>query len=215
MTFRGLLAWMAIGTLALSGCASAPSKPAVDDPIKAWQHRVSDLSAIASWEVKAKLAVNTQKRGEQANMLWRREEADHNINLYGPLGGGRVVLTRTAEGATLRDNKKRTYHAETTEELLYRIAGWQVPFGSMRYWILGVPEPGQGYEESIDEWGRLQTLRQSGWEIEFVEYRDFDGRELPRKFLMTALPGTTHIVDDQFGENEEVKVKVVIKRWRF
>ena len=215
MTFRGLLAGMAIGVLVLTGCASAPSRPAVDDPVKAWQHRVSDLSAIASWEVKAKLAVKTHKRGGQANMLWRREEADHNINLYGPLGGGRVVLTRTAEGATLRDNKKRTYHAETTEELLYRIAGWQVPFGSMRYWVLGVPEPGQGYEESIDEWGRLQTLRQSGWEIEFVEYRDFDGRELPRKFLMTALPGTTHIADDQLGENDEVKVKIIIKRWRF
>ena len=215
MTFRGLLAGMAIGTLVLTGCASAPSRPAVDDPVEVWQHRVSDLSAIASWEVKAKLAVKTHKRGGQANMLWRREQADHNINLYGPLGGGRVILTRTAEGATLRDNKKRTYHAETTEELLYRVAGWQVPFGSMRYWVLGVPEPGQGYEESIDEWGRLQTLRQSGWEIEFVEYRDFDGRELPRKFLMTALPGTTHIVDDQFGENDEVKVKIIIKRWRF
>ena len=215
MTFRGLLAWMAIGTLALTGCASTPSRPVVDDPVKAWQHRVNDLSAIASWEVKAKLAVKTYKRGGQANMLWRREQADHNINLYGPLGGGRVILTRTAEGATLRDNKKRTYHAETTEELLYRIAGWQVPFGSMRYWVLGVPEPGQGYEESIDEWGRLQTLRQSGWEIEFVEYRDFDGRELPRKFLMTALPGTTHIVNDHLGENDEVKVKIVIKHWRF
>ena len=85
----------------------------------------------------------------------------------------------------------------------------------MRYWVLGIPEPGHGYEESIDDLGRLQTLRQSGWEIEFVDYRDFEGRELPRKFLMTALPGSAHIVDDQHNENDEVRVKIIIKRWRF
>lgn len=214
MIWRGILAWTATAALFLSACVSTPSKPIPADPVKAWQARVSDLSEIESWEVKAKLAVKTHKRGGQATMLWHLDHEDHKINLYGPLGGGRFILTRNAEGATLRDNKKRTYQAQTPEELLYRVAGWQVPFASMRYWVLGMPEPGTQYVESLDEWGRLQTLTQSGWEIEFEEYRDFNGRELPRKFLMTALPGTTHIVDDDHNENAQVRVKIIIKRWR-
>ena len=214
MTWRGILAWAAAAPLLLSACVSTPSKPIPADPVGAWQARVEDLSEIESWEVKAKLAVKTHKRGGQATMLWRLDHEDHNINLYGPLGGGRIILTRNAEGATLRDNKKRTYQAQTPEELLYRVAGWQVPFGSMRYWVLGMPQPGIQYKESLDEWGRLQTLTQSGWEIVFVEYRDFDGRELPRKFLMTALPGTVHIIGDDDNENDEVRVKIIIKRWR-
>lgn len=214
MTWRGILAWATAASLLLSACVSTPSKPIPADPVGAWQARVEDLSEIESWEVKAKLAVKTHKRGGQVTMLWRLDHEDHNINLYGPLGGGRVILTRNAEGATLRDNKKRTYQAQTPEELLYRVAGWQVPFGSMRYWVLGMPEPGIQYKESLDEWGRLQTLTQSGWEIEFIEYRDFNGRELPRKFLMTALPGTVHIIGDDGNENDEVRVKIIIKRWR-
>lgn len=215
MTRRGIPVFATAVLLVLSGCASVPSRPAVDDPDRAWRQRVGELSTIHGWEVKGKLGVKTHKRGGQANMLWKRESEDHDINLYGPLGGGRVVLTRTAEGATLRDSKKQTYHAQSAEELLYRVAGWRVPFGAMRYWVLGMPMPGEQYAESIDEWGRLKSLRQSGWEIEFAEYRVFDGRELPRKFTMTALPGTLLIADDQLGESDQVRVRVIIKRWRF
>lgn len=212
MNRRGFLAWAAVGLL--SACASTPPSP-VGDPTQVWQRRVESLSAISDWEVKGKLAVKTHKRGGQATMLWQRQAEDHSINLYGPLGGGRVVLSRTAEGATLRDNKKNTYHAPTAEELLYRIAGWQVPFGAMRYWVLGIPKPDVPYQQSLDERGRLQSLQQSGWDIEFLEYREFEGQELPRKFFMSARSGVAHIAEDQLGENDQVRVKVIIKRWRF
>lgn len=212
---RNIAVGITILAAALSGCVSTPAVPPAGDPLAAWQTRVEELSGIDQWEVKGKLAVKTHKRGGQANMLWKRDGEDHNINLYGPLGGGRVVLTRDRDGATLRDVKKRTYHATTAEELLYRVAGWQVPFQAMRYWVLGVPDPDEEYERSVDDWGRLQMLRQSGWEVEFMEYKVFDGRELPRQFHMTALPGTQHIVDDEIGENDQVRVRVIIKHWQF
>lgn len=215
MTLRFLAAGIAILVVVSSGCVSQPTAPPPGDPDAAWQERVASLADIDGWEVKGKLAVKTHKRGGQANMLWKRDGEAHNINLYGPLGGGRVVLTRDAGGATLRDNKKRVYQADTAEELLYRVAGWQVPFRAMRYWVLGLPDPGEEYEQSVDDWGRLQTLRQAGWQVEFVEYRDFQGRVLPRKFHMTALPDARHIVNDQYEENDQVRVRVIIKRWRF
>ena len=215
MTQRTLAAGLVILVVALSGCVSTTTVPPVDNPAAAWQDRVQELSGIDWWEVKGKLAVKTHKRGGQATMLWKRDGEDHNINLYGPLGGGRVVLTRDRNGAILRDSKKRTYRASTAEELLYRVAGWQVPFQAMRYWVLGMPNPSEEYEQSVDDWGRLQTLRQAGWEVEFVEYKDFDGRELPRKFHMTALPGKQHIVEDSLDESDQVRVRVIIKRWRF
>lgn len=215
MTPRNFAVGIVILAVVLGGCVSTPPAVPPDDPAAVWLDRVEDLSGIGWWEVKGKLAVKTHKRGGQANMLWKRDGEDHNINLYGPLGGGRVVLTRDSDGAVLRDNKKRVYHASTAEELLYRVAGWQVPFQAMRFWVLGMPNPSEEYEQSVDDWGRLHTLRQAGWEVEFEEYRDFEGRELPRKFNMTALPGTQHIVDDDMDENDQVRVRVIIKRWRF
>jgi len=215
MTPRNLAAGVVILAAVLTGCVSAPPAVPAGNPAAVWQDRLEDLAGIGWWEVKGKLAVKTHKRGGQANMLWKRDGEDHNINLYGPLGGGRVILTRDSDGAVLRDNKKRVYHAPTAEELLYRVAGWQVPFQAMRFWVLGMPNPSEVYEQSIDDWGRLQTLRQAGWEVEFEEYKNFEGRELPRKFNMTALPGTQHIVDDELDENDQVRVRVIIKRWSF
>ena len=83
----------------------------------------------------------------------------------------------------------------------------------MQYWILGVPAPKISFTKTLDSYGRLQHLRQDGWDIEFLEYRTFSDRELPRKMVLTALPGTQHITDDELGENNRVKVKVIIKQW--
>ena len=214
MIRRHSRACMALVSLVLSACASVPPQPSVEDPDAAWNDRTQALYAIENWEVKGKLAVRTSKRGGQANLVWQRDGEDHNINLYGPLGSGRVILTSDATGAVLQDNKRQTYTATSAEELLYRVAGWQVPFKSLQYWLLGVPSPEEDYEQSLDARGRLNTLRQSGWEIEFTDYRDFDGRELPRKFEMRALPEMVHIVNDALHESDQVQVKVIIKRWQ-
>lgn len=200
--------------LSLVGCVTTAVPVAVENPTETWHQYLQQMYAVDRWEVKGKLAVRTNKRGEQINMLWNRNEADHDINLYGPLGLGNVILTSDAEGATLRDNKKKTYHDNSTEELLYRVAGWRVPFAEMQYWILGIPSPESKHSFQLDNIGRLGTLEQNGWRIEFLEYRIVDGRALPRKLDIQALPGSKHIVQDEHGENDTIRIKALIKRWR-
>lgn len=172
-----------------------------------------DMRAVDEWEVRGRLAVRTSRRGETVSMYWRRDEERHSINLYGPLGAGRVVLTRDENGATLHDSKDRTYHDDSAEALLYRVMGWRVPFQDMQHWVLGVAAPDSGYEIELDRWGRLIELTQNGWHIEFQEYHYSDGLDLPRKLVMNALPGTEHIVGDPSGENETIQVKALIRDW--
>ena len=237
MTSRGNWAWMALVTLALSACVSAPPRPVIDDPDEAWRQRIDDSYDIDGWEVKAKLAVKTHKRGGQATMLWHRDRDAHKINLYGPLGSGRVILTRDREGGDLTRCRQKLQNlmkqeGQQGQQVRKRpitpirrrnpaavsgggMAGAIIHplFQSMRYWLLGVPSPDEQYELSVDGWGRLQTLRQSGWEVEYLEYKQYGGRELPRKFNMTALPGMVHSASDQLDENDQVRVRVIIKRW--
>lgn len=171
------------------------------------------MRAVDEWEVQGRLAVKTSKRGETVNMFWRRDHEHHNINLYGPMGAGRVILTRNEQGATLQDSKDKTYHDESAEALLYRVVGWRVPFDSMQHWVLGVAAPDGRYEVELDRWGRLSALTQNGWSIRFLEYHYFDGQDLPRKLVMNALPGVEHIVGDEEGEGDTIQVKALIKRW--
>lgn len=205
--------FVAAVAILLSACATAPPRPPAPYPEITWQTRLDEIRKIDTWKAKGKLAVNTDQRGGSANMIWERKGSEHYVNLYGPFGGGRVVLTRDAKGALLTDSKKREYRATTAEEVLRQAAGWRVPFAAMQYWILGVPAPDGKFSKTLDRYGRLQRLQQDGWDVEFVEYRFFDHRELPRKLVLTALPGNTHIVADRLGENDRVEVKVIIKGW--
>ena len=112
----------------LAGCATRPALPPVADPERTWRARLVELQEASDWEVKAKLAVRTHERGGQANMLWQRQLDAHTVNLYGPFGGGRVILTSDSHGATLRDSKKRSYDADSAEDVLYRVVGRRIPF---------------------------------------------------------------------------------------
>lgn len=216
MTVRRTAAWACLAAaLVTAGCAFVPLRPPVDEPGEAWQARVEAMREVNEWELRGRLAVRTEERGETVTMLWRRDGEEHYINLYGPMGAGRVILTQDADGATLRDSKSGVHHDESAEHLLYRVAGWRVPFQSMQHWVLGVAAPGSEHDKELDGWGRLISLTQNGWRIRFEEYHFIDGQDMPRRLVMNALPGTQHIVDDDAGESETIQVKAVIKRWEW
>lgn len=197
----------------VTGCTLAPPREAVDNPRQVWKERMQSMRAIDQWELRGRLAVRTSKRGDTISMLWQREQDDHHINLYGPMGAGRVILDLDAQGAVLRDNKGETYTDDSAERLLYRVAGWRVPFRSMQHWVLGLAAPGDEYEFEVDRWGRLTELRQNGWHIAFEKYHYYDGQDMPRMLVMNALPGTEHIVDDVDDEGETIQVKAIIRSW--
>lgn len=216
MTVTRLAAWPCVAVvMASAGCALAPPRAPEEDPQQAFNERVEEMRSVDEWELRGRLAVKTRKRGESITMFWRRGGSDHYINLYGPMGAGRVILTQDPGGATLRDSEGRTHQDDSAERLLYRVAGWRVPFESMQHWVIGVPAPDSDYEMELDGWGRLSTLTQNGWKIRFQEYHYIDGQDMPRRLVMNALPGTEHIVDDESGESETIQVKAIIKRWQW
>lgn len=217
MTAARIAAWPCIAAALLAaGCAFAPERPFAEDRRAAFDEHVREMRAVDEWELRGRLAVKTEKRGESISMVWRRNGGrDHYINLYGPMGAGRVILTQDADAAVLRDDKGKKHYDDSAEELLYRVAGWRVPFQSMQYWVLGATAPDGEYELDLDPWGRLDSLTQNGWKIDFQEYHYIDGRDLPRKLVMNALPGTEHIVGGEPGENETIQVKALIRRWQW
>jgi outer membrane lipoprotein LolB len=215
VTAARFAAWpcLAAAVLIAAGCAVAPLRPVADDPRAAFEERAEAMAGVDQWELRGRLAVKTGRRGETISMFWRREgRSDHYINLYGPMGAGRVILTQDAGGAELRDNEGQSYYDDSAEKLLYQVAGWRVPFQSLQHWVLGVPAPDSDYDMELDGWGRLTSLTQNGWRIRFQEYHYIEGQDMPRRLVMNALPGTDHIVGGS-AEDEDIQVKALIKSW--
>ena len=200
--------------LVFAGCTTVPTRPPVADPTEAWNVHARRMAGVVSWSLKGRMAVRTEVSGDSATLLWDRDGIDHKIELYGPFGGGRIRIVQDAKGAILRDAKKYTDKATTASELLYRRVGWPVPFEAMQYWVLGLPEAGKPFTKTLDEWGRLKTLSQAGWDVNYREYKEVAPYELPRKLFITAQPGTVHLVNEE-GEDagDNIQVKMVVKRW--
>ena len=94
-------------------------------------------------------------------------------------------------------------------QLLVETTGWDVPFDDMDWWVRGLPAPGAKAEQELDEDGRLKTLTQLGWEVEFLEYGRYGAYELPSKLFARRHENVPGI-----GLNHmTLEVRVVIERW--
>lgn len=195
-------------TLAVTACATVGQRPPVADPQGVWQQRQVQLQQVDHWDVKGKLGMRGEKKKGQANMVWVRQGDRHKIHLFGPFGGGMVKLTQEPGLARLRDSKKKIYTADNIHDLLYETTGWEIPFESLQYWVLGLPVPGIPSQLVLDPWGRLANLEQSGWKVQILSYRRYGEYELPRKLQLVALPGSHPEAPER-----EAQVKLVIKRW--
>ena len=73
-----------------------------------------------------------------------------------------------------------------------------MPVEGLRFWLLGVPQPGMPGDTEFGLNGLPTVLRQSGWVIEFREYDDALGGAMPRRIVATS---------------GDTRLTVLIRRW--
>jgi outer membrane lipoprotein LolB len=190
-----------------ASCATPLPRPPAAHLQQLWQVHESGLLLIQHWDLRGRLAVHTGERGGQASLTWKRAAAQQSIRLNGPLGRGVVRVTQNENGAELQDVEQHVLHAANAEELLYRYTGWRLPLNNLNYWVRGVPVPDLPAIRELDDAGRLKTLRQQGWEVQYQEYRQFEGHDLPKRLTLTYVP------DQAAPAIPAMEVRLVIDRW--
>jgi outer membrane lipoprotein LolB len=199
---RALLSFV---VLLFAGCASLPERPPVADVPAAWAERQAQLVPLNAWNLRGRLALRTEEQGAHASLQWVRARNAHRLNLVGPFGGGRVRVVYDGDSAELRDASGRIYQGESVQDLLRRATGWQLPLTGLNYWILGLPAPGVPARSELDDWGRLKTLEQLGWRIEFIEYTQAGNYEVPKRVFIKRQADDT--------SDELIEVRLVIEQW--
>jgi outer membrane lipoprotein LolB len=183
--------------LGLSGCHTLT--PAVS-PSAPWDLRRPQLQGQEHFVLKGRVAVATGSTGFNANLRWVQEADNAHLTLEGPLGAGAVQVNSTA--GTLEVVNSRGEHIgndAARAELATRL-GFEVPLASLRYWILGVPQPDVPAQESLDAaQQRLDSLVQGGWHIAYTAYGDVHGQTLPTRLTL---------------ERDAVRVRLVVDDWQ-
>jgi outer membrane lipoprotein LolB len=191
------LLWAGLAlVLMLGGCQTVPVPGA---PAVAWSVRRPALQSLGRFGFNGRVAVAVGKQGFNAGLRWTQSADLTHLALTGPLGAGGVDVT--AKGASLSvitSNGKHLDETEARSELEDKL-GFEPPLTSLRYWVLGVPDPGSPASVQLDGQQRLAALAQDGWRIDYTGYMPVGAEWLPR--LLTL-------------QREGVRVRMVVDGWQ-
>ena len=172
----------------LQGCATTPMIP-VSNPQPSPQASAMHLQQIATikqFSLKGRMGVQTDAKGFSGRLDWQHQPSTDHIALYSPLGSQVASISKTADSVVLQDASGHSASAADAETLTQMTLGWKLPLTGLADWSLGRPAASPIQASTSDELGRLTTLKQDGWDIEYSDYADFEGKQLPNKIYMRS-----------------------------
>lgn len=180
---------------ALGGCA-APL-PKVSEPPAAAQ-QLAGPEAVKGFYLSGRIGVHYDDQGFSGTLQWRHGPGGDEALILSPLGQGVARIVGNGDGVMLTTSDQKVFRARDEEELTQQVLGWALPLRGLRYWVRGLAVPGSEAERVLGPGHRLAQLRQDGWRIDYLDYSEAQGLQLPTRITMA---------------NGQVEVKLVIDRW--
>jgi len=160
----------------------------------------------SEWRYSAKVGLTTASLKEQASLVWHSIEQSNVVRLFGPLGVGAIKLDFDQYGAQLSDHNGVTHQGANAQSLLTKLTGWPLPIDALEEWLFARPLLEQPFSYQLDDSGRISSIRQFGWQINYQDYRQYDAHLLPRRVVAVK-----QFTDPKQGK---VTVKLVAKNWQ-
>lgn len=182
--------------LALAGgCATQPQRPPL--PLNWPEHRAA-LQGVAHFELQGRVAVAAGREGFNGTLRWLQRDARTELDLNGPLGFGAVRVASDGQDFALQTGRGERLDADAARAELDRRVGFSLPLTSLRYWILGVPDPSLPAAETLGAEQRLERLEQGGWQVVYQKYVVFNGSWLPQRLTATRADLRVRLLVDQW-----------------
>jgi outer membrane lipoprotein LolB len=186
--------------LALAACAVAPSRP-IRVPAT-YDVRRAALQSVLHFSLEGRLAAAVGQEGSNASLIWKQNGRRSDLTFRAPLGFGTAQVMRDGDEVQLKSSRGERYSGPVATEALARRLGFEPPLDSLRYWVLGVPDPARPAIETPGAEQRLTALEQDGWHVEYAEYRSFGAKPLE-----AVLPRRVNLT------REGIRVRLIVDHW--
>jgi outer membrane lipoprotein LolB len=174
--------------LILTGCSTVPLEQEVRYSKIAREH----LYKMEQWSFDGRLSLTGKNDSWSASINWWHRTKEEKIKLSGPLGQGATIIKLSGSSVTIDRGDGKQQTSEHPEEFVNQQLGMFVPVRSLRFWVIGMPEPTTAFVETVS------GFSQGGWLIEYKQMQSTDNQSMPRKIFVT---------------NGEVKLKLIIDQW--
>lgn len=181
----------------LSACASQPIGTQTEVNSSAHLARLAQLS---DWQAKGKASVTSPEQSLTLNVHWQQRGDTLVVDISGPLGQGSGQLSGQPGAYRLR-SPQGEFFADSLNQFSRQLMGSDLPLDSLRWWLLGMPDPDLAHSLSFNALGLVDELTQAGWQLGFSRYQ---GETLP-------LPGR---IDLQQLNDQGNKARVVVTQWQ-
>lgn len=187
----------AAALVVLAGCRTAPvTAPAAPS----WDTRRPALQSREHFQLKGRVAVAAGTQGFDARLRWAQDGDHAQLALEGPLGAGAVHIDATGSDLDITTASGTRLTSDAAHSELDARLGFDPPLASLRYWILGVPNPALPAAETLDPVRqRLTRLEQDGWRIDYGGYIAVGEEWLPARLTL---------------ERADVRVKLLVDDWQ-
>lgn len=170
----------------------------------AQQAREAQLRTLASWSLSGRLALAAGREGGSGRIEWRQKDPlNYEATLDAPVSrqSWRLSGNRRNEAGRLEGLEGGPRQGADAESLLLDATGWHLPVNRMPAWLLGIPSE-EGGRALVDYGpdGRLFSIEQAGWRIEYHEWSAPDQAwpELPRRIVARSGDATVRLIVDQW-----------------
>ena len=195
---RGVVAAVAALMLA-AGCRTvppgAPVGPGADAP---WPEQRAALEKLDRYALNGRVAVAAQGQGFSATLRYQQQPRGSNLALDGPLGIGGLRVQIDGEDIEIATSRGEKLDGQSARDELERRLGFQLPLTELRWWLLGIPAPGEASVNQDAGSGEIHDFTQGGWRVSINTRAAGLGFSLPQK--MTA-------------EREGARLKLFVQGW--
>ena len=171
--------------LLFAGCAAIEEHPAPAGPIG------------KAFHLSGRVSVKYGAEAASGRITWQHDAAGDDLLFSTPLGQGVARIVRRDGLVSLTASDQKVYRASEVETLTEQLLGWRLPLAGLPDWVRGRAAVGAPAQTRLDGSQRLAELRQSGWLVEYLEYKSENG--LPALLRLTR---------------QEVEIRLVIDQWQ-
>jgi outer membrane lipoprotein LolB len=147
------------------------------------------------FDLSGRLAARYGSEAFSGNIAWRHARSADEMLITSALGAGIARIVRQGDSVVLTTAEPREYRAADAQALTEEVLGFRVPLAGLADWVRGRPSTDSPASAEYAPDGRLLSLQQEGWNVEYLDYQD----QRPTRLRLTY-PG--------------IELRLAISEWR-